>query len=266
MSDNGNGKCMALVPTNINEVQTLAKTFAMSALLPQALRGKEADVAVVIMTGMEMGLPPMTALRMIDVIQGKGVLNAAGMVARVKQLGLDQFFRPVESESDETKATYETKRKDDTVVHRGVFTIEQARDQGLLNKANWKSDPVSMLKARAKSRLARDVYPEVLGGIYDPDEADEIREDAPEPKAIDAEFTSVDTAPDEPPPGEPDCAEPEPISPQVDLLCADFIGATTREEVTAIGVRCKGLTGENRQVTVAAYKSAWVRVTGNVAS
>ena len=56
------------------------------------------------------------------------------------------------------------------------YTIEQAEQAGLLaptrsgKPSNWKKMPKQMLRARAKSELARLEYPDLLAGLYTPEE------------------------------------------------------------------------------------------------
>lgn len=158
----------ALVPTTIMETQELAGRFAKSRLLPAELQGKEADVFVTILAGMELGLAPMAALRSIHIIKGKPVLSADGMVGVVQASGLCEYFTGIES-SDKI-ATYETKRRGAPAPQRISFSIEEAKLAGLLSNDNWKRYPAAMLRARAKAALARDVYPDAIAGVYTEDE------------------------------------------------------------------------------------------------
>jgi hypothetical protein len=183
---------MALIPSSVAEVQSLSRLMSRSMLVPQALRGKESDVAVTIMAGLELGIPPMTALRLIHVVQGRPVLAADLLVACVRRLPDCESFKRVESTAK--KAVYTTKRKGEDPVTQ-EWTLEDAKRAGLLNKDNWKKYPAAMLRARAKADLARDVYPDAVAGVYIADEAADIDEsapvdpceDVPEGEVIDAE-------------------------------------------------------------------------------
>jgi hypothetical protein len=59
---------------------------------------------------------------------------------------------------------------------RFSYSIEDAARAGLTGRATWKAHPKQMLSARAKSVLATMVYPDLVGNLYDPDEAQDIRE------------------------------------------------------------------------------------------
>jgi hypothetical protein len=164
---------MPFEPTTIDQAQSLAKTLAQSSLLPADLRNKPADVLVQIITGHELGLGPMQSIRSIHIIQGKPTMSADLMVALVKRSPECIRFRLVESSP--TIATYETERRGEGPT-RISFTMEEAKTAGLVKDGSgWKRYPAAMLRARAASALCRAVYPDILLGIYEESEADEIR-------------------------------------------------------------------------------------------
>lgn len=159
---------LAVIPKSIDEITDLAERLSKSTLLPKAMQGKMPDVLVTIMAGGEMGLSPMASLRAIHVIEGKPVLSADGMVAIILGSGKAKYFTRVE-ESD-TAVTYETCRVGTEIPRRATWTMQMAKAAALHLKDNWRAHPRAMLAARAKSELARDVYPDVLMGCYTDDE------------------------------------------------------------------------------------------------
>lgn len=199
-------KALTIVPRSIDEVRSLAVLFAKSTLLPPELRGKEADVFVTLMAGAELGIPPMAALRSIYVVKGKPVLSADLMVGVVLSSGIAEYFVCVEESA--TSVTYETRRRGAAEPQSCTWTLEDAqRAQLVTDNSTWKKYPRAMLKARCKAALARDVYPDVLAGCYDEDEARDFAPDpapvlrsvpaepaAPMAAVIDAEFRDVPPA------------------------------------------------------------------------
>lgn len=151
------------------KAEQIAARLSKSSLLPSAVRGKPADLAVIMITGHELGLSPMQALRGLHVVEGRPILSADLIVGLVKKHPACKYFRLVES-TDE-KATYETQREGEPEPTRITWTIQQAAKAGLTGRQNWKAHPAAMLRARASAALARAVYPDVAMGIYDPDEA-----------------------------------------------------------------------------------------------
>ncbi len=144
-------KALAVIPRSLSEVQTMAEVLAKSTLIPDALRNKVPDVVVQILAGQELGLAPMASIRGVHIVQGKPVLSADTMVALALGSGLCEYFSCVEETS--TQVTY-----------------EDTKTAGLNTKENWRMHKRQMRRARAKAILARDVYPDVLAGCFDPDE------------------------------------------------------------------------------------------------
>lgn len=151
------------------KAEQIAARLAKSTLLPKAIQGKPADLAVIMITGHELGLSPMQALRGLHVVEGRPILSADLIVGLVKKHPACKYFRLIES-TDE-KATYETQREGEPEPTRITWTIQQAAKAGLTGRQNWKAHPAAMLRARASAALARAVYPDVAMGIYDQDEA-----------------------------------------------------------------------------------------------
>jgi hypothetical protein len=158
----------AFEPRNVDEGYEMAKLLHASGLLPKAVNKAEAAFAI-IATGRELGLPAMQSLRSIHIIDGKPSLAADLIVALVKRnTEVCKFFRLVES--TDKVARYETHRVGEPSPTTMTFTIEQAQRAGLTGKDNWKKYPDDMLRARCSAKLARAVYPELVMGLYDPDE------------------------------------------------------------------------------------------------
>lgn len=168
---------LAMVPRSFDEAKDMASTYAQSNLLSTALRGKPADVFVTLMAGHELGLPPMASLRGIHVVEGKPVLAAATMVAIVLATGSAEYFQRV-AETDDS-VTYETKRRGAPAPVRCTWTMKMAQQAKLTGKDNWSKYPRAMLKARCQAELAREVYPDKLAGVYDPDEAADFQRSGP---------------------------------------------------------------------------------------
>ena len=153
-----------------------ACVVASSTLAPEALRGKPQDALLVLMTGRELGIGPMQALRMVTVIRGRVTLSADATVALVRRSPECVEWRLVESTAE--RETYSTTRRGDTAPTVLTWTMQQAAAAGLVRGGGqWQTYPEAMLRARCASALARIVYPDLVAGIYDPDELAHV--DAP---------------------------------------------------------------------------------------
>lgn len=163
-------------PTDLTQMWGLAAKLSASELIPKPLRGKANDVFVVLLAGHELGLSGMQSLRAIRVIEGVPALSAELMVGLVLQSGLAEYFTLVQS--DNTGATYETKRRGAPAPVRMSFTLEDAKVAGLSQKDNWKHYPAALCRARSSSALARAVYADVVAGLAITDEIEDIQRTA----------------------------------------------------------------------------------------
>ncbi len=167
-------------PTNLDQARALARDFAGSKLTKCRT---EQQALLIMATGRELGIPATTALRMIyvaDFGQGDQVaLSADLMVALCLRSPLCEYFEAAES-TDE-KAVYRTKRKG-RPERTAAFAIAD-KERAKLGKvkegkdesaSNWAKYPSVMLRHRAASILAREVFPDVIGGFYTEDEAREM--------------------------------------------------------------------------------------------
>lgn len=152
---------------SLSDRMTYAKALAAASLLPSAYQNRPADVLVAIETGDQLGIGTMAAIQSIHVIDGKPTFGASLMSALVRRAG-----HRLRVTGDDTHAVAEIVRSDDAeFTFRSEWTMDRARQAGLLGKGNWKKFPASMLKARAISEVCRDACPDVfLGPVYVPEE------------------------------------------------------------------------------------------------
>lgn len=160
---------VVITPKSLDEAKNFSAMISKSSLLPPDLRGKEPEILMTIMTGAEIGLAPMQALRAIDIIKGKPTLKAEAMTALVRARK-DVCEYLVLRESSAKKCTYETKRVGDPSPTTMSFGIEDAQAAGLTGNDNYKRFPAAMLRARCGSAICKAVYSDLVLGLYDPDE------------------------------------------------------------------------------------------------
>lgn len=162
---------------SIDDVERIA-TIAVASNYTACRRVEEA--AMIIITGHELGLSPAQSLRGIYVVKGKPVLAADTMVAVVRRSGLCESWRTVESTPE--RCTITTRRKGETRDAERTWTIADAKRAGLLTNGTWGAYPAAMLRHRCAADLARQEYPDVILGMYDPEEMESVQ--APAPQAI----------------------------------------------------------------------------------
>jgi hypothetical protein len=147
----------------------LAGQIAKTEFVPRGLRGRPEAVLAAMLYGRELGLQPMTALRLIQIVEGNVGLSAEGMRAVVRSHG----HRIWVSERTDTSVTVCGQRGGDDAgaVEEVTWTMDDAATAGLTSKDVWKKYPRAMLLARATSELCRSVFPDVIGGLsYTPEE------------------------------------------------------------------------------------------------
>jgi len=77
----------------------------------------------------------------------------------------------------DVSATFETKRKGQNKPFTLTYTLDQAKLAGLIKpRSNWEKAPQDQLVARASSKLARLIYPDLLAGMYTAEELQSINE------------------------------------------------------------------------------------------
>ena len=179
-------------PGNLDEAVALSHKLAASNLLPVALRKRPEDVLVTLLAGREMGLSPMQAIRNIHVIEGRPTMSAELMVAQcLRHPEICELFEMVESTA--VQATFAAKRQG-RPAKKLTYSLEDAKVAGLTNKDNWRKNPKAMLRARAASALARAVFPDLVAGVYEIDEGDDIRCSARN-ATVDATVVEIDAPP-----------------------------------------------------------------------
>ena len=135
---------------------------------------KSADTAfAIILAGDELGFDPMSAARAIALVKGKVSLGADALIGLVKRSPACAAWRVVETTA--TDCTITTQRTGDDAPTTLTYTIAMATRAGLTGSQTWRAHPEAMLRARCGAALARAVYPDVCGGLYEPDEAEEIK-------------------------------------------------------------------------------------------
>jgi len=173
-------EAQSIEPATFAELRALAKDASDSRFF-----GAEspAQALLVMMAGRDLGFSYTQALRAFHVIKGKPSLSADGMVAAcVSRKDVCEYFRPVGATND-ASATFATKRVGDP-ERIFTFTMEDAKRGELTGNPIWKKFPSRMLSARAKSTLAREVYPDILMGLYEPDEVDNFDRQRPAPGPV----------------------------------------------------------------------------------
>lgn len=153
----------AIMPATFEGMMKQAEVLVRSGLLPVEIKTAQAAAAIML-TGRELGIPPMQAFRSVYVVKGKPTLSAQLMGALILRAG--HTYKVIESSN--TRCEIEFRRRDGT-TYRHEFTSEDAKRAGLTGQT-WSAYPKAMLFSRCMSAGARVAMPDVLAGMYTPEE------------------------------------------------------------------------------------------------
>lgn len=151
-------------PQNLTEAKELSSTLAASRIIPEALQKSPADVLAIVMTGLELGLKPMAALRGLVIVKGKVTMSADTMHSIALASGVCEYVRCLETTA--VRALFAAKRKGQPEMQL-AFTMEDAKVAGLTGNATYAKFPAQMLRARALAGICRLVFPDVMLGLYE---------------------------------------------------------------------------------------------------
>ena len=142
-----------------------ADVLVQSNLLPSSVNTPEKALAI-ILKGRELGIPAWAALTTIHVIDGVPTASPQLMVALIQRSG--ELADMTVDGDDESCAV--TMQREGQQPHTEVFTMDDAVRQDLAQRKNWVKMPTVMLKWRAIAACARVVFPDVILGMYTPEE------------------------------------------------------------------------------------------------
>lgn len=145
---------------SMGDVFQLASRLAKArGFVPDAYVDKPEALAAVILTGVELGLGPMQAMREVYVVKGKPSLSATLMLALAQRAGVRVRW----VKTDATIATIAVTVPGETEQQMS-FSKDDAVAAGLWGQGTWKAYPANMLRARCTSAALRAFCPYVFGG------------------------------------------------------------------------------------------------------
>jgi len=161
---------LATAPVTWRTLEALSRT----EFVPGALRGRPAAVLGAVLYGRDLGLGPLEALSLIDVIDGRPSPSAELMARKLREAG-----HTIEIVESTDSACELVGRRGDTGEEARVrYTLEDALRAGLIDRLDddgrpvarsrngkplpWEQHPADMLWARAVSRIVRRLAPDCL--------------------------------------------------------------------------------------------------------
>jgi hypothetical protein len=141
---------------------TVAEQAMTSKMYPN-IKDKS-GVMMIILAARELGIPPCQALNGgLNIIQGKVEISARMMSALIRKAGHQIQVK----ECTSTHCILVGKRCDSGEVQSSSFSVAEAQQAGIFKAGGgWTKFPKDMCFARALSRLARQLFSDVIGIGY----------------------------------------------------------------------------------------------------
>jgi hypothetical protein len=150
---------------------TIAEGLCRTSFVPKHFQGKPAETAAAILTGFELGLSPMAAVRSIFIIGGTPGMYAKAMVAVVQAQGHEVW---AEEQSDE-RVVVCGRRKGSATVVSTVWDRARVTKAKLTGNAKYQESPQQMMVARGQAEICRQIASDALHGIpYAVEELDDM--------------------------------------------------------------------------------------------
>ncbi len=158
------GTAVASLATWALEAQaahTLAEQLCETSFVPKHFFKKPLETAAAILTGHELGLSPMAAVRAIFVFNGTPGMYAKAMVAVLQSKGHNVWI--VEQSDD--KVIVRGQRKGSPHVYETTWDRARVVKAKLTGNAKYQESPQQMMVARGQAEISRQVAPDALFGI-----------------------------------------------------------------------------------------------------
>ena len=146
----------------------MVKGAHAAGILPRGVTVEQAYI--IAQSALELTFPPMQALRTMHVIDGRLTMSAQAMLALAMRGGASVVYH------ESTAAVCDLTMTRGASAIRVRWTVDDAKRCGRWGKSGpWSQYPAAMLRNRAIADACRAIAPDLLAGMYDPDEI------APEP-------------------------------------------------------------------------------------
>lgn len=176
------------LPDTKSDAYKFAVSFASSMFCPKVYQNKPDDVYLAMAYGAQIGLNPLLAVQNIAVVNGRPSVYGDALTAIV--MGHPETTAYEDGYMADGTAYCKITRKGKTVYRE--FSEAMARKAGLWGKDIWAKYPERMLLWRAKGNAIRDLYADVLMGMWSVEEARDM------PQSIEDELLNVTPSTNEP--------------------------------------------------------------------
>ena len=167
--ENGGGPLIR--PTDrLSDIQRLGNLLAASGYFSDAR--EMAQAAVKVMAGEELGIPAIASMTGVNIIKGKVSMGGNLLASRIRPHGYD--YKVVKLDKVGCTIEFLSKIEDGKrrILGESSFTIEDAKEAGLLNSDNYRKFPRNMFFNRSISNGVKWFMPDITSGVpvYTPEE------------------------------------------------------------------------------------------------
>ena len=168
----------ALVPTNMNDAIRLAEVMATAKLVPIGLQKSPADCLMVVQQAIRWSMDPFAVAQECSVIQGKlmhsGKLVAAVVNTRGNLIRRLSFEYTGAERSPERTIIVSGQLQGEAEPRTVKVTLKSAKTTAKV----WDTQPDQQLMYHGARVWARRHTPELMLGVYSPEEFDDVKADA----------------------------------------------------------------------------------------
>lgn len=160
--------------TGFTLMQSVAKSFASSDMVPATYKGKPANVVIALDLANRLGMAPLMVMQNLHIIQGRPAWSSQFIIASINQSGK---FTPLRFDfsgagDDRACIAWAHSKDDGARVDGPSVGVKMAKAEGWWGKngSKWPSMTDLMLTYRAAAFFGRTYCPEMLMGIYEENE------------------------------------------------------------------------------------------------
>lgn len=148
-----------------------AKAICRTEFVPESFRGKPESTTAAMMYGREVGLPPMTTLQNLYVVNGKVGMYAEQLRAMILAAGHEFTI----DEMNSHLCTMSARRVGSDRWSKFTYTMEMAKLTKVWGKnPNYQERPVEMMFARCTGLMAHAMFPDVIRGMGSIEELEDL--------------------------------------------------------------------------------------------
>lgn len=184
------GEVLAIIPRDLDEAYRYAQMVWKSGTAPDSYENDPQKIIIGVLSSMELGVPPMTGLRGIAIINKRPAVWGDLAIALCQAKGVIESFETNftgEEGKDDYTCNVTIRRRRQENPYEGHFSIGDAKRAGLWMNARkdpWVKYPYRMLFNRARAFALRDGFADCLAGLAIVEEAQDMPA-APEPVKTD---------------------------------------------------------------------------------